>query len=359
MVTMSGIAGEGVLDVIVRFHDIRRLRNLERCVFSLVGQHYRPLHVHLVVQRFTPEMIDETKSRLSPLLEISGRPEFSIHNWESLEPADARSVLANIGISAARGQYLAFLDYDDALYPEAYELLVAQLRRSGAAIAFGGICVKICDVYAEFDYVKEKQFPFKGSGLIDLFRDNFCPIHSFVVDRSRVPEMHLRFDPALTRAEDYDFLLRICSQFISDFALLSTTIGDYTYRTDGTNSISNQWNRSTSCHQSWVAAAEFLEQRRRITTVSADVQRMLGIEPVGNLSIRELLDGLASARISAETPDPIFKAAAPDLMTRLSWYAGHPRNIPRALNRARFLLQTGGIGGLKANLFARRTARRR
>ena len=39
----SRVSSTMQVDCIVRFHDIRRLAELKHCVFSLVGQHYRPL----------------------------------------------------------------------------------------------------------------------------------------------------------------------------------------------------------------------------------------------------------------------------------------------------------------------------
>jgi len=128
MVTMPQSDDES-LDVIVRFHDLCRLRDLDRCVFSLVGQKFRPLHIHLAVQRFTPAMIEEMRANLAPLLLIENPPLLSILNWAHPEPADARSALLNLGLEGGKGRYVAFLDYDDTLNPEAYELLVGQLRR--------------------------------------------------------------------------------------------------------------------------------------------------------------------------------------------------------------------------------------
>jgi len=284
-------ADDQSLDVIVRFHDARRLRDLDRCIFSLVGQTYRPLHIYLAVQRFTPAMIEETRAGLAPLLLIENPPRLSILNWAHPEPADARSVLLNLGLGGGEGRYVAFLDYDDTLNPEAYELLVGQLIRGAAAIAFGGVGIKISDVYSEFSYIKERRDPYYGSDLLDLLRRNFCPIHSFVIDRRRIPPAYLYFDPAITRAEDYDFLLRICAQFPSDFTLAKTIIGDYFFKTDGSNTVNTEWDYTESEHAAWQVSEDFLEQRRRITPVSFDVQRMLGLEPLPDLTIRRLLDG--------------------------------------------------------------------
>jgi len=139
--------------------------------------------------------------------------------------------------------------------------------------------------------------------LRDLFRKNFCPIHSFVIDRQRIPPPYLHFDPAITRAEDYDFLLRICAQFPSDFTLAKTIIGDYFFKTDGSNTVNTEWDYTESGHTAWQISEDFLEQRRRITLVSFGVQRMLGLEPQPDLTIRRLLDGGAAGTIQRASRD--------------------------------------------------------
>lgn len=280
------------LDVVVRFHDPGRLRELDRCIFSLVGQTYRPLNILLAVQRFTPEAVEATHAALAPLLGIEGAPSFSVLNWPHPEPPDARSALANMGIQAGRGRYLAFLDYDDVLYPEAYELLISRLRKTEAGIAFGGICVKRADVYESFLYMTGKEYPFKGRGVIDLFQQNFCPIHSFVIDRTRVDPQLLFFEPLMNRNEDYDLILRICAQTASDFGLMDTIIGEYALKNDGSNTILTESADTQAARQAWEGAELFMEGRRRTTPVSLAVQRALGVsDAVPGLTVAALLRG--------------------------------------------------------------------
>ena len=113
------------MDTIVRYHDVSRTMELERCVFSIVGQSYRPLNIILTTQRFSEDEIEATRSVLAPMIDSDDEVMLTILNWDQAEPADARSELLNLGLRGATGRYLAFLDYDDVLYPEAYELLVS------------------------------------------------------------------------------------------------------------------------------------------------------------------------------------------------------------------------------------------
>ena len=282
--------GTDGLDVIVRFHDARRLRELDRAIFSLVGQTYRPINIVLVMQRFTPDEIAVARNALAPHFHIDDAPDLTIINWEENEPSDSRSMLINRGIENARYRYLAFLDYDDVLHPDAYALLIGRLRESGAAIAFGGICASELDVFDSYYRTRDRTFPFSGADVIDLFQHNFCPIHSFVIDRTAVARHNLFFEPQMSRNEDYDFLIRICAQYRSDFSLVRTHIGTYYQKSDGSNTVVTANETSVGRISAWDDACYFIEGRRRTTLVSADVQCMLGRKPVPDLTIRGLLD---------------------------------------------------------------------
>lgn len=283
------------IDTVVRFHDVRRLPELKRCVFSLVGQTYRPLRIIVALQRFTSEQIEETESALAPFLEASDAPDLAFVNFTEPTPADARSVLLNLGGQAATGKYLAFLDYDDVLYPEAYEMMISRLRDTGAAIAFAKVRVMRVDVHESFFYTTEKVVPpFSGTDLRDLFHNNFCPLHSYVIDRSQVPTAMLEFVTTLTMEEDYDVLLRICAAFPSDFALTETYIGDYYYKTDGSNTVPVNGGLTGEARTRFLREVKSaIEARRRSTIVAPAVQRALKLRnPDQPRTIRQVLDRL-------------------------------------------------------------------
>lgn len=283
------IGNEGV-DTIVRFHDPRRISELERAVFSLVGQEYRPLRILLALQRLSDAEVEEVQKRLAPLLALPDAPQLTILRYQAPEPPDARSVIVNMGFEAATARYVALLDYDDVLYPEAYRMLVGRLRESDAGIAFGGIGVKRVDVYDGFIHIIGASNPFTGSGLADLFRQNFCPIHSFVVDRTRVPPSELRFDPALTIEEDYEFLLRVCASTPSDFSLVHAEIGAYFHKTDESNTSAGRLALPSELMDRIHSAVQFNETRRRIMPLSSQVKKQLGLNFTRDITIRSFLD---------------------------------------------------------------------
>jgi hypothetical protein len=281
------------VDCIVRFHDTRRLYELGRCVFSLVGQSHRPLNVILTLQRFSEAEVEATRRALAPMLGLPAAPTLTICNLEQRLPKDGRTLLLNLGLQAARGRYVGFLDYDDLLYPEAYRTLLARLRATDAAVAFAAVRVVRADVYPQFiRAATEVKDPFgPGHRLIDLFRGNFCPIHSFLLDRRGIEPEDLAFDPGLTWEEDYDLLLRICAKYPSDFALIKTKIGEYYYKTDGSNSGAAEAIQDAAQRGAYAKVAAMIEVRRRSTVVSPGVQSQHGVAPPeAGMTIRRFLD---------------------------------------------------------------------
>lgn len=287
------------MDTIVRFHDASRLMELERCIFSLVGQSYRPLNIILATQRFSGSDIEETRAALARMIDDEDDVTLTILNWDQVEPTDARSELLNLGLRGATGRYLAFLDYDDVLYPEAYELLVSRLKESRAVIAFAAVRVMQLDVYDRYLYATEEIIPgYRGSGLIDLFRNNFCPLHSYAIDRDQMSGAPLLFETTMTMQEDYDWLLRLCASHLSDFTLVNTRIGDYYYKTDGSNTVPTGGRNLKGEMQARLAAViTTMEVKRRTTVVSEEVQRSLGIsDPSEMATVRYVIDRVTSGR---------------------------------------------------------------
>ena len=281
------------IDCIVRFHDSTRLMELERCIFSLMGQTHPSLRIVLVTQRFSDSEMAAVVCAMAPLLSIQNAPELVIANWDKETPRDARTELLNLGLSSATGRYVAFLDYDDTLFPDAYATLLARLVHTEAAIAFATVRTVKADIYSEFVRIAGGfNAPFSGRNFIDLMRANFCPIHSYLIDRARLPPEVLSFDTSLVWEEDYDFLLRICACGIADFEALDHVIGDYYFKTDGSNSVWAHDVMSESKVAAYEQVSARIEMRRLLTRISPEVQRSLDsdgqIDPL--LTIRSLLD---------------------------------------------------------------------
>ncbi|MCR5294303.1 MAG: glycosyltransferase family 2 protein [Lachnospiraceae bacterium] len=106
----------------------------------------------------------------------------------------------NAAVSMAKGDYLAFLDHDDLIAPNALYLF--------AEAAVGGADM----IYSDEDKIRGKnkehfQPHFKPDFNLDLLRSNNYITHFLAVRRSLAgPDP---FDPSMNGAQDYDFIFRM------------------------------------------------------------------------------------------------------------------------------------------------------
>jgi hypothetical protein len=225
------------VDTIIRFHDLNAIGELDRAVFSLFHQSYTSVCPIVVTQGFDESALLSVRSIVERYNWTSKEVRPLVINVENSDNRDIRSKLLNVGLRASTGRYFSILDADDYLYGHALHWLVSNLRNGKFAISFGDIVLKNLAVTSGISYCYGRQSNlYKGNGLRDLLSENFCPIHSFVVDKRSIEQDDLCFNEEISRLEDYDFLLRICSRYEANFASRSKAVGVYNWKWDGSNS---------------------------------------------------------------------------------------------------------------------------
>lgn len=228
-----------VVSAIVRFHDPAGLAKLERAIQSLHAQNGAVVQPIVVTQRFDKRAFQRTRDAVLRQWFFDWLPEPLVENFEDGGEGDARSALMNLGIERHRSlgnRFLAFLDYDDLLYSHAYRTLMRPLLNSDVAVAFASVEMGHAVGLHDYDFVYDMSYPFLGRNKIDLVRDNFCPLHSYLVDCAKVKARELYFRSELSRVEDYDFLLRVAGPSPCDFSGIGRRIGVYLMRSDDSNS---------------------------------------------------------------------------------------------------------------------------
>lgn len=280
----------GLLDVIVRFHAVARLPELERCLLSLIGQSTRPLAVHIVTQRFTETATATVQTLLDNLARIDPGVPIALLNYDNPEPADARSSLINLGFAAIRGRYVALLDYDDVTAAHGYARLINDLKSTGAAISFGKVLAARLVVDGPIIMSRARDDIYSGTGVVAMFRQNFCPIHSFVIDRTRIDPALLHFDPERRVDEDYDFLICLCAAYPSSFAQKEYVVGYYGLKDDGSNTVMTPGQETEARWALWRSSADKIAALRARTPVSLPVQRQLGRTPDPDLTVARLVE---------------------------------------------------------------------
>lgn len=261
------------LTTIVRFHRKERLMFLEEALFSLAIQSWHDHETVVAIQNGTDELVGAVEEMIKRQPWPDG-PRYKVITVEVPPGVDGRSTLLTRGIEQASGRYLAFLDDDDIVYQHGYATLVGQLKRGGCAVAVGGCrTAKVQNVGGNW-YVQTKETPFAwGRTRTDLLRDNFVPIHSYVVDRARVDPRVLYFDATLPLLEDYDFLLRLCTKYDFDFTQLDTPVCEY--RIHGLNTLPYDPNAPEESRTSHAHAQKLINERKKTLVCSLPVSELV------------------------------------------------------------------------------------
>jgi tetratricopeptide (TPR) repeat protein len=171
---------------------------LARSLQSIAGQDYRAIEVVLVLASGTAHPPVPERCGAFPVKAVQpGRP---------LSRAEA----AEAGIRAAGGEWLTFLDDDDAMLPDHIASLASTAARGKGERAVNGRAMMV---------FKDGSRHFWGQhfALSELYQRNFVSLTALLFHRSLL-EQGVRFDPALEMHEDWDFALQIAhlTRFLDD-----------------------------------------------------------------------------------------------------------------------------------------------
>ena len=168
---------------------------LARSMKSVFRQTHRPIEIVLVNAGGTP-LPRLASDPTVEVREVGGGP-------------FGRPQACNAGLDAARGEWLVFLDDDDAYLPQHIETLLEKLAQAdGARVAYSATaCI---DGEGRTDGVIHSVFDREK-----LLARNYIQIGAALFNRSLVQE-GCRFDERLDCMEDWDFWIQLAQR--TDFA---------------------------------------------------------------------------------------------------------------------------------------------
>ncbi len=205
-----------------------RFDYLERSIFSIFCNSYEHKQIVLVYQGTDTEYFNKLKyfKNIYPGLE------FKI--IQNPTDKDERGKNLNIGIENSGGRYICFLDDDDVIYPNHLAKLVKTISETGRTWAYSQVCIDI-----ERDgYIIEKEHKFKHKkfSYLKLWNNNYIPINTLLIDRSKINDKSLlSFSQSMKMYEDYAFLLKL--GFYFEPATCPDVTCIYKIRMDGSNTV--------------------------------------------------------------------------------------------------------------------------
>lgn len=220
----SGLRTNGPLaSVIVRTYN--RPRFLERALSSIAAQKYK--NVEAVVVNDAGDPVDDivAKFRFARL----------VVNEKNLGTTPS----ANVGLRAARGEYVGLLDDDDMLFPDHVARHVDALERSGGAASSSDAitCYLELTPFSDYAVYGYRVALARHVDRSDIYvRDPIAPMA--VLMRRTILERLGGFDETVDFAEDWEVWIRIAEHY--DILHVPHVTGIYSVRTDATNTVVRQ-----------------------------------------------------------------------------------------------------------------------
>lgn len=161
------------------------------------------------------------------------------------------SVARNVGIAAAKGQYLAFMDSDDTVELDFLEALYATAKKTGANLIKGRRWALFNGTSTEQvlnPYIREDKFRFTWQFTTALYERDFILTNG------------ISFPPGVATSEDVAFLMK-CIACSPSLELEDKAIYYYHRREDTTNSEALTYTQASAALDACCHVADFLNQR--------------------------------------------------------------------------------------------------
>ena len=233
-----------LVSVVIRTRD--RPRKLAEALTSVARSTYRDLEVVLVNDGGNGVVIPE------------GYP-FPVVRRDT-PGASGPAAAAQLGLAAATGELVGFLDDDDLFFPEHVAILVDRVQETGCPVVYSDAAVGVYERDANRGWqCIDRRLPYsRDFDAARLLVDNYIPFNTVLMQRELANETG-PFDETLPFFEDWDFLIRLSAR--TSFDHVRTVTCEYRHFHEDTSHVFG-----SDPH----ARSDFLDGRARIYAKHAD-----------------------------------------------------------------------------------------
>ncbi len=216
---------------IIRFHRSGLFSDLDNALLCLQAMEKCRVKPFIVAQ----DLSEDQKIVLQDLVnEYQWDLPVKVKFYHSLDGrGDLRAKMMNEALQEVTTRYAAFLDADDLLFSHAWSWLIKRLQFSGKAIAFARVYKALSSRSGQVIRQRCRAFEY-GTTYEDFVENNHSPVHSFLLDVTRLDLRDVIYHDEQKYMEDYLLLLQIVTPYNGDRLGLEKNfyIGDYLFRKD-------------------------------------------------------------------------------------------------------------------------------
>lgn len=183
---------EGMVSVVIPYYNRREL--IADCLKSVLAQTYSNLEVIIVD--------DGSKESALDVLEPFLGDQVRYHRYT---PNQGACHARNVGVSLARGEFIAFQDSDDLWLPRKLEKQMAAMEEKKADFLFCGLERRVLDSDTSV-YVPALGFDESGDSMAQMLWESRASTQTILVRREVFEK--IGFDETLRRLQDWDFTLQ-------------------------------------------------------------------------------------------------------------------------------------------------------
>lgn len=225
---------------ILRCHSTSTLPKLKSALLSVSQQRYPHVRAFVAIQDLSDGEVEHIASVSRDLGD--GCPlDVEVRNFSFAQPGDHRGALLNKALECVKSRYVAFLDYDDVVYPNHAETLIADLEENeslGIVASFGGCTLAYYDDLGGGAISVTDRRPFSSQASVSAcVVENCFPIHSYVLDMMAMPKVP-RFGEDRHVFEDYIFLLDLMEHYRVSTNCAQIPLCEYRWNNDNSNTVS-------------------------------------------------------------------------------------------------------------------------